>query len=89
MKYTISFKNLEHTEALDSKIKEKSNKLQKHLQEDAEINWTCWTEHDSQYAEVKVHDGKNNYRVKADSDNLYKTLDIVLNKLENQISHKH
>ncbi len=87
MKCIISFRNLEHTEALDEKIKEKSKRLKKHLDSNAEVTWVCWTEHNSQYAEVKIHDGKKNYLAKADSPSLYKTLDLVLSKIENQIQH--
>lgn len=89
MKTNITFRNLEHTPSLDEKIKEKSQKLQKFLKEDCEVSWTCWTEKDNQFAEVKIKSGKDNFIAKADSDNLYKTLDIVISKLENQISHKH
>jgi len=89
MKTNITFRNLEHTEALDDKIKSKTQKLQKFLKEDCEVSWTCWIEKDTQYAEVKVKSGKDNYIAKADSDDLYKTMDLVLSKIENQISHKH
>lgn len=89
MKTNITFRNLEHTPSLDGKIKEKSLKLQKHLKENAVVSWTCWTEKDSQYAEVQIKDGKDSFIAKADSDNLYKSMDLVISKLENQIAHKH
>jgi putative sigma-54 modulation protein len=89
MKCVISFRNMEHTPSIDERIKEKSNKLQKFLNGNAELNWTCWTEHNSQYAELKIHDGKKNYIATADSPNLYKSLDLVIGKIENQIQHSH
>ncbi|MCO4793721.1 MAG: ribosome-associated translation inhibitor RaiA [Bacteriovoracaceae bacterium] len=89
MKTNITFRNLEHTPSLDDKIKEKSQKLQKHLREDAEVSWTCWTEKEHQIAEIKVKSGKDNFIAKAESESLYKTMDMVISKIENQISHKH
>lgn len=89
MKCTISFRNLEHTEALDLKINEKSKKLEKYLGPDAKVEWVCWVENSDQFAEVKVNDGKNKFIAKANSESLYSSLDLVLNKITSQISHKH
>jgi len=89
MKCVISFRNMEHTPSIDERIKAKSNRLEKFLHGNAELSWTCWTEHKSQFAELKVHDGKRNFVAKAESANLYKTLDLVIGKIENQIQHSH
>jgi len=89
MKCTISFRNLDHTEALDAKINEKSLKLKKYLGPSAELNWICWVENTHQFAELKIQDGKNHYLAKADSESLYSSLDLVLGKITNQISHQH
>ena len=89
MKCTITFRNLEHTNSLDQKIKEKSKKVNMHLGNNAEIEWVCWVEDKSQIAEVKVHDGRRNFLAKAESNSLYKTMDQVINKLTNQIAHQH
>jgi putative sigma-54 modulation protein len=87
MKCTISFRNLEHTPSLDEKINEKSKKLEKYLGPTADVKWVCWVENNDQFAELKVNDGKSNYIAKANSENLYNTLDLVINKITNQISH--
>ena len=89
MKCTISFRNLEHTPALDQKINEKSKKLEKYLGPDAKVEWVCWVENADQFAEVKVNDGKNKFVAKANSESLYSSLDLVLGKITSQISHKH
>ncbi|MDD0853428.1 ribosome-associated translation inhibitor RaiA [Halobacteriovorax sp. GB3] len=89
MKYTISFRNLEHTPSLDEMIKQKSEKLKKFLTASAELEWVCWVEDNDQVAELKVHDKKDNFIAKAKSEDLYKTMDLVINKMSNQISHKH
>ncbi|WP_127715847.1 HPF/RaiA family ribosome-associated protein [Halobacteriovorax sp. HLS] len=89
MKCTISFRNLEHTDALDQKINEKSKKLEKFLGPDAKVEWVCWVENSDQFAEVKVNDGKNKFIAKANSNSLYSSLDLVLGKITSQIGHKH
>lgn len=89
MKTTITFRNMDHTEALDGKIRSKSEKLTKFLGPEATINWVCWVEKDAQIAEVKVQHKKENFMAKAQSADLYKTMDMVLDKIHNQISHRH
>lgn len=89
MKCTISFRNIEHTPALDEKIRQKSEKLKKYLTSNAEVNWVCWVENSDQIAELKIHDKKNDFIAKASSDDLYKSLDLVITKISNQIQHLH
>ncbi|OUR97104.1 hypothetical protein A9Q84_12300 [Halobacteriovorax marinus] len=88
MKCTISFRNMDHTEALDLKINEKSKKLKKHLSPEAKLTWVCWVDNKDQVAELKIQDGKKNYLAKANSDSLYSSLDLVLGKITNQFSHR-
>ena len=85
MKCNITFRNLDHTPALDEKIKQKSEKLNKFFGEDAHIDWICWVQREDQFAEVKVQDGKKHYNALANSDNLYKTIDMAIDKIQNQI----
>lgn len=89
MKCTITFKNFDHTEALDEKIREKSEKLKKYFDGETSINWTCWVEKNNQVAEAQIKNKTANFVAKAESDSLYKTMDMVIDKLSNQISHRH
>lgn len=89
MKCSITFKNFEHTEALDEKIREKSDKLTRLLGNEATINWTCWIEKNDHVAEVKLKNKSDLFVAKAESDSLYKTMDLIIEKLNNQIAHKH
>lgn len=88
MRTTISFMHLEHTEALDSKIHEKSEKLQKYFKEEIEIKWTCSVSNGEHYAEVKLLAPRAQYNASARTDCLYKTLDKVVGKLEKQMHKK-
>ncbi len=84
MKLKISFKHLEHTPALDERIKEKSEKFEKYFQGNTTVQWFCWVENDKHWAEIKVHGPKVEFFAKATSDNLYKSLDLVVDKMERQ-----
>ena len=85
MKLKISFKHLEHTPALDQRIKEKSEKFEKYFQGNTTVQWFCWVEDNKHWAEIKVHGPKFDFFAKACADNLYKSLDLVVDKMERQI----
>jgi putative sigma-54 modulation protein len=85
MKLKISFKHLEHTPALDQRIKEKSEKFEKYFQGNTNIQWFCWVHNDEHWAEIKVHGPKFDFFAKACADNMYKSLDLVVDKMERQI----
>ncbi len=101
MKIISSFKHLEHTPSLDEKIEAKSQKLKKFFEGNFEVHWTCYVREDSQHcADIKILGPSFEYHAGAHSESLYKSLDLVLTKVEkqihkkktkwkNHISHKH
>lgn len=87
MNVKISFKHLDHTEALDEMIQKKSQKLEKYFEGHFDVHWVCWCdEKQSHWAEVKVHGHSLDFYAKASSDLLYKTLDLVIEKVDKQMS---
>jgi putative sigma-54 modulation protein len=88
MKLTISFKHLEHTPALDEKIREKSDRLSKFFDDNFTVDWVCWVEDNHHWAEMKVHGRKSNFFAKGSADTMYKVLDVVVEKMERQLE-KH
>ncbi len=88
MKITISFLHLEHTQSLDERIREKSEKLAKYCEDKGTMKWHCFVKNGVHYAEATYHNQKFEYHAKASSDSLYKTIDLVIDKLEKQISKK-
>lgn len=86
MKLKISFKHLEHTPALDHRIAEKSEHFEKYFQGNISVHWTCWVHNDEHWAEVKVHGPKFDFFAKASADNMYKSLDLVVEKVEKQFA---
>jgi putative sigma-54 modulation protein len=88
MKITITFLHLEHTEALDQRIREKTEKLEKLFEEGSSIKWTCYIKEGQHYAELSVAGSSLHHHAIAHTDNLYKTLDLVVDKLYKQVKKK-
>ncbi len=88
MNLTISLLHLEHTESIDQKIKEKSEKFDKFFPKGCDIKWTCHVKNGEHFAECKIIGPRSQFLASAKTDSLYKTLDKVVLKLEKQIQ-KH
>jgi len=88
MKVTISLLHLDHTESIDKRIQEKSEKLAKYFNGNIHCKWTCWVKEGNHYAEIDISGPTFSYHAKADSDSLYKTLDKVVHKMDRQLSKK-
>lgn len=85
MNINITFRHMEHTPALDTIIREKSEKFTKWFGNNTEAKWICWKEGADYCAEVAVYSGRQEYFAKAHADDMYKTFDMVLHKIQNQI----
>jgi putative sigma-54 modulation protein len=85
MKITISFLHLEHTPALDQKIREKSEKLSKFFKDKGTMKWSCFVKNGQHYAEVSYHASHFEYHATAHSEDMYHTIDLVVDKVEKQI----
>lgn len=85
MKVIISFKHLEHTPALDEKIRHKTKKLEKYLGGNTEVHWTCYVKDGQHFADIRLHGPQFQYVASASSDSMYKTLDQALHKIEKQL----
>lgn len=88
MKLTTSFKHLDHTQALDEKIKEKSQHLKKYIGRHDLIKWTCTVKEGVHYALAHISGPHFNLVANAHCDNLYKALDIIIQKLIRQLDKK-
>ncbi len=86
MNLEITLRHMEHTESIDSKIRQKIEKFgQRHLSGNAVVKWTGWVEHNDHIANLHVMDKGHEFFVKSQSENMYKTLDQVISKLEGQV----
>ena len=88
MKISISFKNLEHTEALDEKIKEKTERLSKFFDGNISVHWVCHVDGPSHCADMKLSGPTFTFNASAKSETMYKTLDLVMDKIEKQLQKR-
>ena len=91
MNIKISFKHLEHTPALDERIKEKSSHFEQYFDGKFDLHWICWvSEKGEHWSELKLIGPKFNFFASACDETVYKSLDQVVSKAEAQIKkHKH
>lgn len=85
MNVNITFRHMEHTPALDQMIREKSEKFGKWFGAQSNVHWTCWTEGINHCSEVSIQSGQQEFFAKAQADDLYKTFDLVVHKIQNQL----
>ena len=86
MNLNITFRHMDHTPALDQVIREKSEKFTKWFGSQVNVQWTCWLEGIEHCSEVTVKAGQENYFAKAHADDMYKTFDLVIHKIQNQMA---
>ena len=89
MKLTITGKNIKTTEAINSYINNKLNKIFMRVALDTDINFSLQVNKNRHIAEVMVKQNGFIFHVNDETKNLYTTLDSVIEKIENHlIRHK-
>jgi putative sigma-54 modulation protein len=85
MKFIISGKNLDVTEALKDKIHEKVGKLEKFFPLDTKVNATLMVRKNDQTIEVTIPHNKTLYKAVETNPDMYTSIDRVVDALERQI----
>ncbi len=88
MKIILSGKNLEITEALREQVNKKVSKLDRYFNEDTEAQVTMTVENYRHIVEVTIPFNGIVIRAEEATDDMYASIDKVLDKLERQI-HKY
>ena len=89
MELKITYRHLESTPSIEEKIRDKASHLEKYFKGNMEVHWICGVEKDRHTSEVNVHAGHHYFNAKAEDDDLYKTMDQALKKIEPQIREKN
>lgn len=89
MNISITFRQMEATEAVKSYATEKIAKLQRLLKTPMKASVTLSTQHRAHSAEVDIHAGAEHHHAHETSEDMYATIDKVLDKLERQIRGNH
>lgn len=86
MNLKISYRHLDSTESINSRIEEKLNHLKKYFKGKLDIHWVCSVDgHDQHKSEVQVSVDGHRFHSHATDKNLYNTLDVAVDKLESQM----
>jgi putative sigma-54 modulation protein len=88
MRIILSGKNLEITDALRDQVNKKVKKLERYFNEETEIQVTMTVENYRHIVEVTIPFNGVVIRAEESTDDMYASIDKVLDKLERQI-HKH
>lgn len=88
MEIKISYKHLDSSPAIEEQVRTKATQLKKYFQGKMKVHWVCSVEKDIHSSEVKVTGSHFACHATAHSENLYKTFDEAIAKLEKQLSKR-
>ena len=89
MRIKITGRNIELTEGLKAAVEDKLNKLEKYFTPDTEVNVTLSVEKERQKVEVTIPMKGHIIRAEQVSDDMYVSIDLVLEVIERQVNrHK-
>ncbi len=89
MEMHISFKHMEPTEAIKQVTREKSEKLGVYFKGRINVSWNFVVENRDHVAHIHLVGNNMDYFAEARSEDLYKSIDQALAKVEKQIrAHK-
>lgn len=89
MNISITFRQMDATEPVKNYATEKVGKLQRLLRNPMKAQVTLSSQHRTHSAEVDIHAGSEHLHAHETSEDMYATIDKVLDKLERQIRAVH
>ena len=89
MNIAITFRHLEASDPVKSYANEKVAKLQKFLRQPMRAKVTLSVENKQQRCEAEINAGPSHFVASESGEDMYASIDRVIDKLERQISHEH
>jgi len=89
MELRISFRHMEASPSIESKIADKVQHLKKYFRGKMKIDWVCSVEPHQHICEVNIKVDHLNFHAHASDRDLYHCLDLVIEKLEKQLRRKN
>ncbi len=86
MKYTIIGKNIEVTEGVKASVQDKLGRLEKFFADDTDVYVTFSVEKERQKIEVTIPMPKHIIRAEQASDDMYVSIDLVVEVIERQVT---
>lgn len=87
MNIAITFRHLESSTAIKDYAQEKVGRIQKFLRRPMKANVTLSVEKGIQTAEVQINAGTEHFTAKETSENMYASIDRVVDKVLHQVQH--
>ncbi len=88
MELNITYRHLESSENIKNKIETKVGKLKKYFGGKIYVDWVCSYEASEHSVEANIKHDAFLINASASDENLYKAIDLVIDKLEKQIQKK-
>lgn len=88
MQVSVTFKNLDSSDALRSYVQKKLDRIDKLLDNPAEANVVFSVEKIRHTAEINLAGDRLNIHAKEESESMYSSIDMVVDKLKKQL-HKN
>jgi len=85
MKYNIRGNKIEVTKAIEDYLKSKLSKIEKYFDDNVEAKAIISTKGREQKVEVTIWSGKYNVRAEEAGEDLYSSIDLVVDKIERQL----
>lgn len=90
MRVAVTFRNLDSSDAIKTYAQEKIAKLQKFLRAPIDAQVTASVENKHRHCvEVQLVAGGETYNGREESEDMYASIDLVMDKLERQITRSH
>ena len=88
MQISITFRQMESTDAVKTYANDKIARLQRFLRSPLKAQVTLSCQHLAQSSEVDIHSGPHHFHAHETSEDMYASIDKVVDKLERQIRAK-
>lgn len=89
MGISITFRHLASSDAIKGYVHEKLERVQKYLREPLDAHVIIFTEKHDHVAEMIITSSGRQYKASHTSDDMYKSIDHTVDKVEHQISKHH
>ena len=89
MNIAITFRHLEASEPVKDYASEKVARMQKFLRQPMRARVTLSVENKAHRCEVEINAGPSHFVASDAGDDMYASIDSVVDKLERQINHAH
>lgn len=89
MGITITFRHMASSDSLKSYVNEKLERVQKYLRQPLDAHVTLFVEKHEHCAEAGITSGGRHYHARHDCEDMYKSIDQLIDKIEHQIAKHH